>query len=187
MNKHLMRTRFTQILLAAALASSGHSAVALDSLALELGRVEGSQDVNRYGAVATWDWGVKWWQIGDWSLGGYWEAGVDYWDGKKGRTGNDSLVDFHVTPVFRYQYTGASAVTPFAEIGVGAHGFTDDKIGNKDFDIPFAFGSHFGAGFRFGEKKQYEVLYRFQHLSNAGLGDKNPGINFHLIHLGYHF
>jgi hypothetical protein len=31
------------------------------------------------------------------------------------------------------------------------------------------------------------LLYRFQHLSNASLGDDNPGINFHVLHLGYRF
>jgi hypothetical protein len=30
-------------------------------------------------------------------------------------------------------------------------------------------------------------MYRYQHQSNAGLGDDNPGINFHLMSLGYHF
>jgi len=29
--------------------------------------------------------------------------------------------------------------------------------------------------------------YRYQHLSNLSIGDSNPGINFHLVRLGYHF
>jgi hypothetical protein len=32
-----------------------------------------------------------------------------------------------------------------------------------------------------------DLGYRYQHLSNAGLGDSNPGINFHLVRLAYHF
>jgi Lipid A 3-O-deacylase (PagL) len=70
---------------------------------------------------------------------------------------------------------------------VGLHGYSDTKIDGRNFDIPFAFGSHFGAGLRFGPGAHFEVMYRYQHQSNAGLGDDNPGINFHLVSLGYHF
>lgn len=174
-------------LLAAALAALALPAGAIDKLAFEYGRSAGDSEIDRYGAVATWDWNVKWLQSGSWFLGGYWEAGVNYWDSDPGRTGNDSLVDVHLTPVFRYQREVATGIAPFLEFGVGPHGQTEDSIEDKDFDIPFAFGSHIGGGLRFGEGGRYEVLYRFQHLSNAGLGDKNPGINFHLVQLGYRF
>jgi lipid A 3-O-deacylase len=89
--------------------------------------------------------------------------------------------------VLRWQRDPAHGFAPFAEIGVGAHGHTEDGISDEDFDIPFAFGSHIGLGARFGAQGRYEVIYRFQHLSNAGLGDENPGINFHAVQLGYHF
>lgn len=160
---------------------------ALDGIALELGTADSDEDVNRYGAAFKWDWGAEWFTGGDWYVGGYWEAGADYWDGEKGRTGNDSLGDFSFTPVFRLQRKAGWSVTPFLELAVGAHVMTEDSIGDKDFSILFAFGSHVGGGFRFGSREQYELLYRYQHLSNAGLGDDNPGINFHLLHLGYRF
>ena len=51
----------------------------------------------------------------------------------------------------------------------------------------FAFGSHFGLGIVLGSEKNIELLYRFQHLSNASLGDENPGINFHGLQLVTHF
>jgi hypothetical protein len=160
---------------------------ALDGVALELGTADSDEDVNRYGIAFKWDWSAQWFAVGEWYLGGYWEAGATYWDGDKGRTGNDSLGDFSVTPVFRLQRKEGWTLAPFLELAVGAHVHTDDSIGDKDFDIVFAFGSHVGAGFRFGGHQQYELLYRFQHLSNAGIGDDNPGINFHVLHLGYRF
>ena len=67
------------------------------------------------------------------------------------------------------------------------HGYTEDGISDEDFDIPFAFGTHLGVGARFGANGRYELVYRYQHQSNAGLGDENPGINFHVVQLGYHF
>ena len=160
---------------------------AIDGVALELGTADSDEDVDRFGVAFKWDWGAKWFANGDWYLGGYWELGAAYWDGEDGRTGNDSLGDFHVTPVFRFQRGEGASIAPFLEFGVGAHVHTDDSIGDKDFDIPFAFGSHVGGGLRFGQRQQFELLYRFQHLSNAGLGDDNPGINFHVLHLGYRF
>lgn len=160
---------------------------AIDKVAFEYGQSAGDANVDRYGAVATLDWGVQWLQTGSWSLGGYWEAGVDFWDSDPGRTGNDSLVDLHITPVFRWQRDPAAGFAPFLELGVGPHGHTESKIENKDFDIGFAFGSHIGGGVRLGEQGRYEFLYRFQHLSNASIGDKNPGINFHLFQVGYRF
>jgi lipid A 3-O-deacylase len=160
---------------------------ALDGISLELGTADSDEDVNRFGLAFKWDWSAQWFTTGDWYLGGYWELGANYWDGDKGRTGNDSLGDFHATPVFQFQRKAGAAIVPFLEFGLGVHVYTDDSIGNKDFDIPFAFGTHLGGGFRFGGGQQYEILYRFQHQSNAGLGDDNPGINFHLLELGYRF
>ena len=162
-------------------------AQALDSIALDLGTAAGDTDVERYGIALTWDWSAQWLADGDWYLGGYWELGASYWDGEEGRRGGDSLGDFHVTPVLRYQRKEGLAFSPFVEFGVGAHLHTDDSIGNKDFGVPFAFGSHLGGGLRFGAQAQYELIYRFQHLSNAGIGDDNPGINFHVLNLRYRF
>lgn len=162
-------------------------AAALDAIAVEGGKNDQEGSVDRFGIALKWDWGMKWWQIGDWAFGGYWEVGANYWNGDKGRYGNDSLGDFYVMPVFRYSYTGKSFVAPFVEAGVGANFYTDHTIGNRQLDLEFAFGSHVGTGIRFGEKQEYELLYRYQHQSNAGIGKDNPGINFHLVQLGYHF
>ena len=61
------------------------------------------------------------------------------------------------------------------------------RLGYLSYDIPFAFGSHVGLGARLGDNGAYELMYRYQHQSNAGLGERNPGINFHVLSLGMHF
>lgn len=187
MNSTATKKNLFGIILAVFLMTAFSAAQALDSIALELGTAESDEDVNRFGIALKWDWNAKWLTVGDWSLGGYWEVGANYWDGDEGRTGNDSLGDFHLTPVMRYQHNNETGFAPFVELGLGAHLHTDSEIGDKDFDIPFSFGSHLGLGAKFGAGQRYELLYRFQHLSNASLGDENPGINFHVIHLGYRF
>lgn len=182
-----MRLTFLRRLVCAAALALPTAVLALDRVTFEYGLSAGDAEVDRYGANATFDWGVQWLRTGNWFLGGYWEGGFDYWDSDPGRTGNGSLVDFHASPVFRWQHVVGGGFAPFLELGVGAHVATDSEIEDKDFDINFSFGSHVGGGVRFGQEGRFELMYRFQHLSNASIGDKNPGINFSLFSLGYHF
>ena len=57
----------------------------------------------------------------------------------------------------------------------------------RQFGSSFQFGDHVGAGVRFGEKSKYEIGYRYQHFSNAGIKGPNQGINFNELRLQYHF
>jgi hypothetical protein len=61
------------------------------------------------------------------------------------------------------------------------------ELGDRNFDIPFSFGDHLGAGLRFGTEGEFDLGYRYQHLSNLSLGDSSPGMNFHVGRLGLHF
>ena len=184
-----MNTRSLSLAAVAALGLAGAAlpAAAIDRVAFEIGTSAGDANVDRYGANLAWDWGVEWFKTGNWALTGYWEVGVNAWDADPGRTGTETLVDGHITPVFRWQRDVSTPLPLFLEFGVGAHGHSESEIEDKDFDVPFSFGSHIGGGLRFGEGGRYELMYRFQHLSNASIGDKNPGINFHLINIGYRF
>jgi Lipid A 3-O-deacylase (PagL) len=93
--------------------------LALDKLGFEYGNSAGDAEIDRYGATATIDWSSRWLQSGSWYLGGYWEAGVNFWDSDPGRTGNDSLVDVYMMPVLRWQRDPASGFAPFLELGTG--------------------------------------------------------------------
>lgn len=163
-----------------------HNALAVDAIALEGGM--NTDGAYRGGFGVQWDWGVEWLPVGDWYLGGYWEASFSYWDAEKGRTGTESLGEFGFTPVLRIQnHTPIFGLMPYLEGGVGLHVMTDTQLGDKDFSIPITFGNHVGVGARFGQDGQFELGYRFQHFSNAGLGDSNPGNNFHIARFVYHF
>ena len=153
---------------------------------LEAGTAEGDAEADRLSGSLRLNFDKTFMDSPNWIGTTSLEVSVSYWDGQEGRTNNDSLVDFGLTPVFRLQKKG-EGFKPFAEFGVGAHLHTEDGIGDENFDIPFAFGSHLGFGIRFGPSSKYELLYRFQHLSNASLGDDNPGINFHTVSLGVNF
>lgn len=59
------------------------------------------------------------------------------------------------------------------------------EFGNKDYGNLFQFTSHVGARWTFGER--FELGYRYQHMSNAGIGRHNPGLNLHMFSIAYRF
>ena len=69
--------------------------------------------------------------------------------------------------------------------GINATLISRDEYGDDDFGGPFQFTSHIGLNYRFGD--HLSIGYRLQHMSNAGIYDKNPGINFNMLELGYFF
>jgi lipid A 3-O-deacylase len=59
------------------------------------------------------------------------------------------------------------------------------SFGIDNFGGPFQFTSALDIDFHF--LRQMSLGYRFQHMSNAGLFDKNPGLNTHILELTYLF
>lgn len=55
----------------------------------------------------------------------------------------------------------------------------------RDFGYPLEFTSH--AGLEWVISSRWKLGYRFQHMSNAGLGRSNPGVNMNLFGVGYRF
>jgi opacity protein-like surface antigen len=90
-----------------------------------------------------------------------------------------------LTPVFRLQPNALAG--PYVEAGIGFHLLSHSSIGDNRLSTAFQFGSHVGVGYRFGAKHSFEVGYRFQHISNAGIKDPNAGMNFHQVRAQYHF
>lgn len=74
------------------------------------------------------------------------------------------------------------------ELGIGAHYITNhDVYLGRQMSTNFQFGDHVGAGVTLGQKHDWDVMVRFQHLSNAGIQNPNPGINFLQLRVGHWF
>lgn len=73
----------------------------------------------------------------------------------------------------------------FLEGGVSPTIILGDDFTTKDFGTPFQFTSHVGVGWDCAA--HVRISYRYQHMSNAGLSDHNPGLNLHVIGLSYLF
>jgi hypothetical protein len=106
------------------------------------------------------------------------EITVGYWQTQNlppDRHRTSTQVGF--TPVWRWYPEGKSGW--FAEAGIGANLITPIyTTPHKRFSTEFNFGDHVGAGWRGSRPGDGEWALRFQHFSNAGLGEPNPGINF---------
>lgn len=75
----------------------------------------------------------------------------------------------------------------FLEFGVGPVLLSEEKLGPTDLGSNLQFRSHVGLGGYLDAPHRLSLGYRFTHTSNAGLGDANPGINFHAVRFGFRF
>ncbi len=136
-----------------------------------------------------WKRDKTWLDDGDWQVTGFWEASLGRWQGYKPDDNNQTITEIGITPVFRFAPKYASGVAPYLEGGfIGLHLISPTFIyTNRRFSTAFQFGNHIGFGVNFGERHQFDLGYRFQHLSNGDIKKPNQGINFSQLHFIYHF
>ncbi|MCC6531945.1 MAG: acyloxyacyl hydrolase [Burkholderiales bacterium] len=165
------------------------AARAVDGISLELGSSDSSNasvDMGRIGLQ--WNWGKRWALGPNWHIGGYWDLSFGHWSNDSPMRTNSSVSDLGFTPVFRVQQTNPGALSPYAELGIGVHWLSHTSVSTeRRFSTQFQFGDHVGIGLRFGQRQAFDLGYRYQHLSNAGIKHPNQGINFHQVRLQYHF
>ena len=187
MNKCLQSLLLPILLLAQSSTFAASEQRWIDSVSLSLGTDDDSNNTHVYRVGFQNKWERSWFHGGAWYLSGYWDTELGYLESDLGSKGE--LVDVSVTPILRYQRDAdiSSGVSPFAEAGLGAHLISENRIGNLNLGTALQYGSIVGVGVGFGERGQYELAYRFQHISNADTNDANDGINLHLLRLGYNF
>ncbi|HEX5337195.1 MAG TPA: acyloxyacyl hydrolase [Gallionella sp.] len=170
--------------LLAALLLSGN-AKAVDGVSFEVGNGDYT-DTARVGAI--WNWDKQWFTDGDWLVTGFWEATAGVWRGRSSVGNNQTITDLGITPVFRFQQKNPSGIAPYLEGAIGFHMISPTFVyANRHFGSAFQFGDHVGFGVRFGDREQFDLGYRLQHLSNGGIKKPNQGININEVHFAYHF
>ena len=173
------------LLLAAAALCSQPAAQARDGVALEAGY---GQHVDLVRASFTRDWNQPLATGEAWLLGAYWDLTVGHWHPHYAGGGNHDVNDIGLTPVLRITERQRSAIAPYAEAGIGAHLISEHHLyDGRDMSTNFQFGDHIGAGVSFGDQYAWDLGVRVQHLSNAGIKNPNPGINFLQVRAAYHF
>jgi hypothetical protein len=147
-------------------------ALALDGVAVEGGRGTGRTDLLRVGLQ--WRGHDKWFEHSGWHIAHYMDVALGGWN-----NGHHTVYDLGVTPVFRFQRTGGS----YFEAAIGFHAISELEFeNNRETSTRFQFGDHVGAGLVRG---RYDFGVRLQHLSNAGIRNPNPGINFIIFRVQY--
>ena len=88
-----------------------------------------------------------------------------------------------VNPInLKWNFATRGRVHPYIELGGGTL-FTTDKVPRATSKVNFTPTAAFGAHF-LGQKYPWTMEARYLHISNAGLGDFNPGINTFEVRLG---
>lgn len=123
------------------------------------------------------NWNLPWfWELGSgWTLASRLDASLG-WLGESGANGaiasaGPSLLVGHQN--FPFSLEG----------GVSPTVLSRSDFETKDFGLPFQFTSHIGLNLDL--TAHIRIGYRFQHMSNAGLSDPNPGLNMYMFSLSY--
>lgn len=135
------------------------------------------EDFEQYEAFVTYGLPWKWEWTPGWRLGTRLNASLGALDGG-GETGVIGTLGLGLA-------LSKAGIPLELNIGVGATGLSEDRFGEEDFGTQLQFTSHIGLNYQFGWN--LEAGYRFQHMSNAGIDEENPGLNLHMFQLGYRF
>ena len=135
------------------------------------------EDFQQYESYATWSlpWRRQW--NSGWILGTFLEtnAGLLRGGGESGFVGSAGPGIFFTILKAKIDISMGINLTV-----IGKHKFGDENLGG-----PLEFTSHIGINFNPG--RHFTIGYRLQHMSNAVLYEHNPGLNMHMLELGYRF
>jgi hypothetical protein len=125
------------------------------------------------------NWNLPW----GWDLGPLWhlQSRTDVSAGWIGESSEDAAI---VTAGLSLVLTRQRSPLSF-EAGLSPTALTHYDFPSKNFGIPFQFTTH--VGFNLDVSSRIRFSYRFQHMSNGGLGDRDPGLNLHMLGLSYLF
>ncbi|CAJ92425.1 acyloxyacyl hydrolase [Cupriavidus necator H16] len=142
--------------------------------------------VEKYEVAARWDDIVQWQLSSRLALSLDGEVNLANWRALSSRP-SSQLTEFGVSPIFRLSYAGEYA-TPFVEASVGLRVLSHTEIADGHrMGSAFQFSDMVGVGIAFGKAQRLAIGYRFQHLSNAGIRQPNPGTNFSMGYVRYRF
>jgi hypothetical protein len=163
---------------AAALAASGVAAQAADfrpdAISVQAG--PGRDSVAMAGVGLAWDWDFH--RVRRAELTARTEFMVNTWRYDRPGGGHMTLTQFVLLPTLRMQLDRGRSPW-FLEIGVGAS-WTDRLFipPNKQFSTQWNFYDVLGGGYKFGDRREREVGLRWNHVSNGGIRNPNPGQDF---------
>ena len=135
------------------------------------------EDFEQYEGFSTWKlpWSRQW--DSGWTLGTYLEANAGVLRG-----GGETAFVGSIGPGI---YFSGFKETIDISMGINPTIISRHEFGDEDLGGPIEFTSHIGLNLNFA--RHFTIGYRLQHMSNGVLYDKNPGLNMHMLEVGYRF
>ncbi|WP_455197971.1 acyloxyacyl hydrolase [Kaarinaea lacus] len=150
----------------------------------EIGNGEG---VDIFRAGAQWDGEQNMMELLGFDLGLYiqfdyakWQStSISSYDGGA----NSSM---GLTPVFRFTRSLGNT-TIYLDTSMGIALVANTHINDSQFGGHLQFFDSLGAGVFFGDRRQWGIGYKFNHMSNNGTAEENNGIDFNLVTISYQY
>ncbi len=118
---------------------------------------------------------------------GFWvPSKLDFAAGQLER-GSDSALFVSLGPAYRFDISKSDASRWFTEFGIQPTFVNKSHFGGKPLGGNFFFTSYLGLGAYLDRQKKTSFLLRYQHTSNAGLSNSNPGVDMLRLTISYHF
>ena len=180
-----LRGKSSALAFGAALSLAAGPAAAVDRIFVDAGA--GNHVAVLGVSIASPDWSRSA-VADDWRLGLYGKAGVALWEAIDWDAQDRSILAFSAYPVLRLERIAGSALLAYFEASLGINLLTHTQINDgRKFSTAFQFGEFVGAGVTFGDRQQYEVGLRAQHVSNADIKKPNAGLSWGGVVFGYRF
>nr|WP_242431768.1 acyloxyacyl hydrolase [Burkholderia ambifaria] len=145
-----------------------------------------SHDINKYELGINFNTPIQYGNPEGWLFRLQAEANIAGWN-TRGETNKRDLTELGLSPILRLEKHGGHVV-PFVEGSVGvrilSHAGTSDQ---HRMGSAFQFSDMVGVGVGLGKNAATEIGFRFQHISNAGIKEPNPGSNFYSGYVRYRF
>lgn len=135
------------------------------------------EDFKQYEGYATWQlpWHRQW--NSGWRFGTYLEANAGVLRG-----GGESAFVGSIGPGL---YFSSFVEKLDISMGINQTIISKHKFGGENLGGPVEFTSHIGLNLNFA--RHFTIGYRLQHMSNFVVYEHNPGLNMHMIEVGYRF
>ncbi|WP_258397357.1 acyloxyacyl hydrolase [Paraburkholderia unamae] len=185
--KSAWRGRIVSGAAAACCAFAAVSAHAENTFGIQFGAGVADNDVKKLDLGLVWDPSLQWWHFGGYHFTLVGEAHVAYWKLDDPNAIYANTWEFGLTPVFRI-IKDTGWFKPFFEAGIGIRFLSHVRqTPFRTMSSSFQFADVVGVGAQFGEHGNYQLGFRFEHISNADIEQPDPGLNFSQIYFQYNF
>ena len=90
-------------------------------------------------------------------------------------------------PSYRWHMNKSDQSKWFVDFGVHPTFISQSRFEGKNLGGEVFFTSHLGLGVYLGRQGKSSLVLRYQHISNAGLNDRNPGVDMLGLAYSYNF